>query len=95
MIVEGGLSIAIAEASKMGDGSWYLNRVFVRPHCRGRGLGSKVLRALLDRADADVIVDPGGYNSDYNQLLSFYSQMEFRQTPLKGRMRWEAPKKGP
>lgn len=86
--IHGHQIIATAEASRMGDGTWYLNRVFVRPEHRGKRWGVRVLDRLLQQADNDVIVDPGGYGSDPDALANFYAKMGFKQTPLKGRMRW-------
>jgi len=70
--------------------TWYLNRLFVNEKYRAQGLGSKLLvrlkKAFADRAVdhpdwpqcSRVLVEPGGYGSDINDLLRFYQRRGFK-----------------
>jgi len=72
-----------------GDGAWYLNRLFVRQEHRGNGYGpmllNKLWAALEERRTlhvdwprvSRVIVHPGGYGSDPEELGRFYQHMGF------------------
>lgn len=70
-----------AGASNMGNGSWYLNRVIVKDHNRGRGLGSKALQRVIkevrQQGGTEIIVEPGGYGSDPARLRVFYGRHGF------------------
>ena len=73
-------SQGIAEASIIGVGEWYLNRIKV--NIRGQGYGSDLLRVLLEtlaiRKDfAQLVVEPGGYGSDPKRLVKFYERQGF------------------
>lgn len=75
------LMAGVAQASFLGD-RWYVNRVLVRdPAARGRGLGERLVRALLlaieERGPAWVIVEPGGYGSELQRLQRFYAKCGF------------------
>jgi len=71
----------VAQASNMGD-FWYLNRVVVSPDSnRNQGIGGQLLARLqeeLRKQDCKkLIVEPGGYGSDPEQLFRFYKKHGF------------------
>lgn len=76
------LSTGCAEASLMGD-HWYLNRLVVKPSYRGKKIGTALLERLLSeletRGGLPVIVEPGGYGSDVEELRSFYQRFGFEE----------------
>lgn len=84
----------VAEASRMPEGYWYVNRVLVEPiGQRSKGLGSRLLQRLLvevRRFGGAVVVDPGGYGMNTARQRNFYRKNGFREDPeTKGRMRYE------
>ncbi|MGW4560869.1 N-acetyltransferase family protein [Streptomyces sp. NPDC004561] len=50
IVVDGGLGGCVT-VRPAGDGQW-LEHFYLAPECQGRGLGSAVLGAVLERADA-------------------------------------------
>ena len=85
--------ISVAEASNIGQGKWYLNRVKVNSE-KGLGLGTrllqKLLQALQERGDfREVVVEPGGYGSDIKKLVNFYEKNGFVKHP-EGYWTWQA-----
>lgn len=84
----------VAEASRMPEGFWYVNRVLVEPlGRRSKGLGSRMLQRLLAETrrfgPADVVVDPGGYGMNVARQRKFYRKNGFKDVPgIKGRLRW-------
>jgi ribosomal protein S18 acetylase RimI-like enzyme len=64
-------------------GEWYLNRAIIPAECRGRGLGTQLLKRLLEVLSAKenfvhVIVEPGGYGADINKQRRFYTKNGFK-----------------
>lgn len=57
---------------------WYLAVVGVEPALQGRGLGSKLLRAMLDRLDAEA--SPAYLETEKERNVSFYERLGFRVT---------------
>lgn len=58
-----------------GDGSFVLRSLLVHPHWRGRGLGARLVRALLAHAD----LNPGArvYCLAYPDLVDWYGRLGF------------------
>ncbi len=80
--VDGCVSEGVAEASKISNTDWFVNRVFIRnPLGRGRGLGSRLIKELqslvASRGCKKLIVTPGGYNSDPEKQINFYRKNGF------------------
>lgn len=71
----------IVEASHLGDGVWYLNRLLVAYELRGHGIGTQLLARVRDRLKEleakKLIVEPGGYGSDPEKLDRFYRARGF------------------
>lgn len=73
------------------EGHWYLNRIVVRQP--RQGLGPKLLRRLRQAFEerqtvhpewvqkGPLIVEPGGYGSDYEGLVRFYTREGFQKSP--------------
>jgi ribosomal protein S18 acetylase RimI-like enzyme len=77
---------------------WYVNNLGTSPACRERGLGSALLKAGLDRCDADGV---GAYLETANERnLAFYARFGFVVTrevdmPARGPhvwMMWRDPR---
>jgi len=71
--------IAICEISCIEDHLWYINRCLVPESMgRGKGIGSSLLQSALQTIleidpIAKIIVQPGGYNSDPDRQINFYT----------------------
>lgn len=67
---------AVAEASNMGLGTWYVNRVLVEADHRGKGIGGRLLEALKTECAklgcAQLLVEPGGYGQPITRQRRFY-----------------------
>lgn len=76
---------AVAEASKIDEKRWYVNRVLVQPAtARKGGLGSYVVGLLVAtlrlRADFEsIVVEPGGYSDDLKGQRKFYRKQGFKR----------------
>lgn len=73
---------AVAEASKTGTYSWFINRVLVQPEeLRSKGIGSILLKRLISeirKTDAkQIIVTPGGYAMNQDRQFNFYKKNGF------------------
>ena len=84
--IQGNVPGAVLDASFMGEGLWYISRVFVSPKNRGKGLGRKLLQMLVaevsSHPDARVIeVYPGGYDFPRAQAFKFYKSCGFTVDP--------------
>lgn len=82
MQVEHELAIGVVEASNLGEGLWSVDRAFVRPSHRGKGLGTKLLKQLQEtlskRPDCQrLIVTPGGYGEKIEDQIHFYEKSGF------------------
>ena len=66
-----------------GDGAWYLNRVMVPNGFRRKGVGSRLLKALIEKLPEvgckKLIVEPGGYTLSTRKQKKFYRQNGFVQ----------------
>lgn len=71
---------ATASASQMPD-CWWVDRVFVYPSLRRKGLGRKLVNEMLEliraRGGGRVVVCPGGYNMKYAEQRAFYEACGF------------------
>lgn len=77
--IKDNVSHGCASMSRTEDG-WYVNRVLVRPEYRRQGLGTKMVKALLDNAAGlKVIVEPGGYNMKHKDQVAFYESCGFKK----------------
>jgi ribosomal protein S18 acetylase RimI-like enzyme len=83
-----------AQASLMPERYWYLNRVVVTNSAdRGRGIGGNLLRILQQDlkenfSPGKLVVDPGGYGSDPEDLIKFYKKFGFEETEEPLRLTW-------
>lgn len=77
------LSIAEAARSEIGEGVWWISRVFVEPSTRGKGLGTALLNYMVNelrfRDVQALLVAPGGYNANYNRQVHFYEKNGFKK----------------
>lgn len=88
---------AIAEASLVeflvtnneisSSAFWYLNRIVIQPELfRGHGIGSTMLKMLQEQIKLHfvkkLVVEPGGYGSDVDRLITFYEIHGFKSTVL-------------
>lgn len=71
----GGLDASILDE----PGDWQLNRLIVQPKFRNVGLGSQMLKKLQNRSNK-IIVHPGGYDLDLDEVINFYKHMGFKET---------------
>lgn len=64
--------------------AWYISRVFVKEHLRGKSIGSQVLQTLLSEIKKQntkkVIVSPGGYDNDKDRQFNFYLKNGFKHS---------------
>ena len=61
---------------------FFLNRLFVSDDMRNKGAGKKLLDTMKEMLKKDcmggkVIVTPGGYGSDLDELIRFYTKNGF------------------
>lgn len=83
MLVDGKMWPAgVAEASWIQDGEWFVNRVFIRPEHRRKGIGKVLVTRMLEEATRQgctkMILTPGGYDLTYEQQRDFYVACGFR-----------------
>ena len=83
MRVEGSvLSAGVAEASWVQDGEWFVNRVFIRPEHRRKGIGKTLVTRMLEEATKQgctkMVLTPGGYGFPYEAQRNFYVACGFR-----------------
>lgn len=73
---------ATASASHI-KGRWFIDRVFVFPSLRGKGLGKRmvldVLTMVKEQGGGLVQVVPGGYNMRYRDQKNFYEACGFAE----------------
>lgn len=86
------LSVASADLVTMPGFSkpvWYISRVKVHDLHQGRGIGSKLLKSLIEEIKAKnssdfVIVTPGGYDGNTEKQFAFYKKNGFVDGPEDG-----------
>ncbi len=75
-------AMASASLSHVDD-MWYVNRVIVPETLRRHGLGTKLLKAAIERAmeiiPQVVVVTPGGYGTPKKVLDKFYLGAGFKK----------------
>jgi GNAT superfamily N-acetyltransferase len=91
---EEGLLGTVSASIFMGGSTWYLNRLLVSPKHRSKGVGSKLLTRLQEACKERrtlhpewpqveaIIVEPGGYGSDVNELVRFYKKRGFQENTV-------------
>lgn len=85
--------VSTASATNMNqDGKWYLNRIIVNKAERGRGFGTALLNKVKEKLCtledfSELIVEPGGYDSDPERQRNFYVKNGF-ETSREGYMYW-------
>ena len=91
-VKDGRLSIASADflvdAEQLGT-KWYVSRVNVTDIHRGNGIGSMLLKMLIEsikmsKNKHDIVVCPGGYENDQDRQINFYKKNGFVETKTKG-----------
>jgi len=79
---------AIADLSLQPDGAWYINRINVPEEFRGKGYGTRLLKQVLQDADAEgaiLLLDPvpsGGLSR--RELTDWYLRYGFEIRPRPG-----------
>lgn len=72
---------SVAEASMLRPGVWWIARVFVLPEHRRQGVGKALVNRLVDECFAqepgEVIVAPGGYDTEPEVQYAFYKSVGF------------------
>lgn len=75
------LRASTASADEVAPGRWWICRVLVQREHRGQGLGTKLLRALVEECSKQgakrIEVAPGGYDSDPKRQRAFYLKAGF------------------
>lgn len=69
-------SLAAMERQHLAQPHWYLMTLGTNPQAQGRGLGKALIRAGLDRCDADRV--PAYLESGDANNIGFYEQLGFR-----------------
>lgn len=73
--------LSIASADNMLDGRWWISRVNVQGVERGKGIGSILLKKLVEEilfyGETNIIVAPGGYHEDSEKQYNFYRKNGF------------------
>lgn len=70
---ENGQVIGIGQVKPHSDGSRELASIAVIPECRGQGIASAIIRALLEKERGEI------YLLCRNELESFYARFGFRK----------------
>lgn len=87
---QNGFSISVANIDMIGPDKWWISRVNVKENDRGKGIGSAILKkaieVVLSKGCAEIIVCPGGYNSDYKKQVGFYKKNGFTGPNENGEM---------
>jgi len=72
----------VAEASWVRDTEWFVNRVFIRPEHRRKGIGKVLVTMMLEEATRQgctkMVLTPGGYGFPYEAQRDFYVACGFR-----------------
>jgi len=70
--------LASADLTKVGDGWFYFNRIFVPQDLRGRGIATAMMEKvaeLLDARGSEAVIEVNPYgNLDFEQLVKFYEK---------------------
>lgn len=77
------LSSAVASADLYNQqGVWWISRVKVPDKLQGVGVGSRLLKRLIEEVQKQgakaIVVAPGGYNSDPDRQVQFYVRNGFK-----------------
>lgn len=74
--------VGCAEASRVQDGEWFVNRVFIHPEHRRKGIGKILVTKMLEEATRQgctkMVLTPGGYGFPYEAQRDFYVSCGFR-----------------
>jgi ribosomal protein S18 acetylase RimI-like enzyme len=83
MQLHGELKTSVVQASNMGP-YWYLNRAKVHNQYQGQGIGSALLKLVIDSIQelggSVLVVEPGGYDSDPVRQRNFYLKNGFKES---------------
>lgn len=75
-VMGGHMSVGTASADHIGGGKWWVSRVFIRGNHRGKGLGTALVKAMIEAVKAQggtlLEVAPGGYGEPYESQQGFY-----------------------
>lgn len=82
-----------ASATKLDNGKWYLNRVFINAADRNKGIGSDLLDRMKEKLSSlsdfeELMVEPGGYDADPGRQRNFYTKNGFKNHH-EGYMYWQ------
>jgi len=91
-VTEFPISPGVAEMDLMAPGTfdfegafWWICRVFVRQGHREAGMGSELLRRLLERCGSHcAVVAPGGYGAPMKRQKRFYKRAGFGESGREG-----------
>lgn len=91
IIIDGKLSVA--NADNLMDGNWWISRVNVNDKIRGKGIGTTLLKRLINEVltygETNIIVAPGGYNADTDKQFHFYEKNGFIKTDEEGMLTYK------
>ena len=83
----GPMRSSIASIDRIDDHQWWVARVLVGDrNTRGQGIGSYLLQkavkeVLKQDADANILVEPGGYDGNTEEQINFYKKNGFVEHP--------------
>lgn len=65
-----------------GGGSyWYVNRVRVPEKHRFKGIGTRMMLEIQKQIDCPMIVEPGGYGFEPEEIAKWYRKQGFIDVP--------------
>lgn len=71
------------DISSIDDDCWYLNRLYVQPKQRNKGLATSMMKELISLADLkskDILLEINPYGDlNYDQLKIFYEKFGFNK----------------
>jgi len=78
---------SVASIDRVDGNKWWVSRVLVGDRTtRGQGIGSYLLQkaiaeVLKQDPQAEILVEPGGYDSNTAQQVNFYKKNGFHEQP--------------
>lgn len=78
---------SVASIDRVDGHQWWVSRVLVGDRdARGQGIGSYLIQravneVLKNDSQAEILVEPGGYDSNTEQQINFYKKNGFVEQP--------------
>jgi GNAT superfamily N-acetyltransferase len=78
---------SVASIDRVDGNQWWVSRVLVGDrNTRGQGIGSYLIQravkeVLKNDPQAEILVEPGGYDSNTEQQINFYKKNGFVEHP--------------